>query len=68
MTANTTLPAAPLKSSDVMQRLGYRDRKSFWEAVHREKIPHTRISCRNIVFFEPALNEWIARRSTGGPS
>ena len=56
---------APLKSRDVMPRLGFKDRKSFWEAVHREGIPHTRISTRNIVFFENSLVAWIASRSTG---
>ena len=58
----------PLKSRDVMLRLGFRDPKSFWVAVRREKIPHTRISCRNIVFFENQLSDWISKRSTGPAS
>lgn len=57
--------SAPLSSRDVMTRLGYRDRKSFWEAVHRQGIPCTRITARKIVFFEPLLNDWLARRTSG---
>lgn len=64
MNATATQPTVTLKSRDVMPRLGYKDRKSFWEAVYREGIPHTRISSRNIVFFEHQLNDWIAKRST----
>lgn len=48
-----------------MARLGFKDRGAFWNAVHREGIPHTRISARNIVFFETQLNDWISRRSIG---
>ncbi len=64
MTATVPQYHTPLKSREVMARLGFKDRKSFFEAVHREKIPHTRLSMRNIVFFENQLNAWIAKRST----
>lgn len=55
-----------LKSSAVMRRFGIKDRKSFWEFVYREGVPHTRLSSRNIVFFPEALDAWIASRSVGG--
>jgi hypothetical protein len=63
--ATTNTQRAPLKSGAVMQQLGYKDRKSFWEAVWREKIPCTRLSSRNIIFFPAQLEDWIAKRSTG---
>ncbi len=54
-----------LKSSAVMGILGYKDRKSFWIAVRRDGIPHVRINPRNIQFPEPALRDWLKRRSVG---
>jgi predicted DNA-binding transcriptional regulator AlpA len=53
-----------LKSTAVMAMLGYKDRKSFWIAVRRDGIPHTRLNSRNIQFPEQALRDWLQRRST----
>ncbi len=57
-----------LKSTAVMALLGFQDRKSFWEFVYREGLPHTRLSARNIVFWPGQLDAWLARRSTGAVS
>ncbi len=54
-----------LKTAYVMQRLGYKDRGAFWDAVHRHRIPHVRINARNVKFPEAALEDWIRKRSIG---
>jgi hypothetical protein len=66
MKTNTSEKPEALRSTAVMQRLAFKDRKSFWEFVHREGVPHCRLSARNIVFFPDALDAWLAKRSTGG--
>ena len=65
MTASPFNHDGPIKATVVMRRLGFKDRKSFWQAVWREKIPCTRLSSRNIIFFPDQLQEWIERRSSG---
>lgn len=60
-----TEPGQPLKSAVVMQRLGFKDRKSFWLFVWREGVPCVRLSSRNVVFYESSLNAWLEKRSAG---
>lgn len=54
-----------LKSSVVMETLGYTNRAAFWEFVRAEGVPHIRLNARRIMFEELALTDWIQRRSTG---
>lgn len=56
---------APLRSSEAMQRLGYRSRTSFYQAVYAQGIPHLRITSRRIVFPRAELEAWIASRTAG---
>jgi predicted DNA-binding transcriptional regulator AlpA len=52
-----------LKSSAVMQLLGYENRSAFWDFVRRDGVPHIRFNPRRIMFEEQALSDWLARRS-----
>lgn len=53
-----------ISSKQVMDRLGYKDRGSFWELVHSQSIPHIRLNARVIKFPVAALNDWLRRRSS----
>lgn len=53
-----------LKSSVVMEALGYTNRAAFWEFVRSAGIPHIRLNARRIIFEEAALIDWIDRRSS----
>jgi len=53
-----------LKSSAVMEMLGYKNRASFWDFVRRSGVPHVRLNQRRIMFDEIALADWLARRSS----
>jgi len=55
----------PLDASRVMLLLGYNDRSAFWDSVHRNHIPHIRVSRRKIIFEALALNDWIDTRRVG---
>lgn len=57
-------PADLLSARDVAPRFGYRDRTAFWQFVKREKVPHVRLTKRNIRFPRLALEEWIAARTS----
>jgi predicted DNA-binding transcriptional regulator AlpA len=54
-----------LGTAEAMQRLHYRSRQSFWQAVYQQGIPHIRVNARHIVFPEAALNAWIQDRTVG---
>lgn len=56
---------ALLTSTQVMERFGYRDRKSFWEFVRRNKVPHVKINARVIRFEEGPLDDWLQSRRRG---
>ena len=51
-----------LSANEVMDRLGYRDRKNFWNLVRQERIPHVRLNARVIRFESGPLEEWIEKR------
>ncbi len=53
-----------LKSSAVMEMLGYKNRASFWDFVRRSGVPHVRLNQRRIMFDEIALADWLNRRSS----
>lgn len=53
-----------LKSSAVMEALGYTNRAAFWEFVRAEGVPHIRLNARRIIFEELALQDWLHRRSS----
>jgi predicted DNA-binding transcriptional regulator AlpA len=53
-----------LKSSAVMEMLGYKNRASFWDFVRRSGVPHVRLNQRRIMFDEIALADWLARRGS----
>lgn len=53
-----------LKSSQVMQTLGYRNRAAFWDFVRRSGVPHIRLNARRIIFEEAALSDRLERRSS----
>lgn len=53
-----------LKSSVVMELLGYSNRGAFWEFVRRDGVPHIRFNLRRIMFEEQALMDWLRRRSS----
>jgi predicted DNA-binding transcriptional regulator AlpA len=53
-----------LKSSAVMEILGYRNRSAFWDFVRRDGVPHIRLNPRRIMFEEKALSDWLSRRSS----
>ena len=57
-------PHRLLSSTEVMQRLGYNDRGSFWQLVYREGIPHVRLNSRVIKFPAAGLDDWLNRRSS----
>jgi predicted DNA-binding transcriptional regulator AlpA len=66
LSCNTqNLSEQPLNTNQVMTRLGYRDRSAFWESVHRNHIPYTRLSKRRIIFDRQQLQDWIDSRSVG---
>ena len=54
-----------LDSATVMERFGYRDRKSFWLSIHANKVPHVRFNARVIRFEAGPLEDWIAARRRG---
>jgi hypothetical protein len=56
-----------LKSSVVMEALGYTNRAAFWEFVRSAGVPHIRLNARRIIFEEAALMDWIGRRSSSAP-
>jgi|APCry1669189844_1035258.scaffolds.fasta_scaffold34262_2 predicted DNA-binding transcriptional regulator AlpA len=69
LTINNPNPRDKILDADaVMMRLNYRDRSAFWDSVHRNHIPHIRISCRKILFEESTLNDWIDSRRVGAAS
>lgn len=53
-----------VKSSAVMDALGYTNRAAFWDFVKRSGVPHIRLNARRIMFDEHALSEWLTRRSS----
>ncbi len=53
-----------LKSSVVMEALGYTNRAAFWDFVRSAGVPHIRLNARRIIFEEAALADWIERRSS----
>jgi hypothetical protein len=53
------------KSTQVMERFGFKCRKRFHQFVTKEAVPHIRLNCRNIVFPRAALEAWEAKRSVG---
>lgn len=54
-----------LPAADVMALFGYRDRKSFWEFIHRHKVPHVRFNKR-VIRFEPGpLEDWVRLHRRG---
>jgi len=65
-TSGVSLSSQPnprlLCSNEVMRRLGYRDRHSFWGLVYREAIPHVRLNRRVIKFPSDALEHWLQKR------
>jgi predicted DNA-binding transcriptional regulator AlpA len=65
---NNNQPQRTLGTAEVMRRLNYRSRQSFWSAVHQGGIPHIRINARHIVFPESALNAWLESRMIGRAS
>lgn len=58
--------AAPFRSSQVMQRLGFKSRSAFWQTVRTQGIPHVRVTAKHIVFPAAALERWVASRTMGG--
>lgn len=52
-------------STEVMQRYRFSSRGKFWEFVHKQAVPHMRISAHTILFPRAALEQWEAKRSVG---
>jgi len=55
-----------IKSDEAMRLFHYSDKCAFWQAVHRDSIPHIRQNSRRILFERAALEAWFARRTIGG--
>lgn len=73
-TTATTLASRPsvagldfLKPDEVMPALGFTptERKNFWEMVHAEGCPVTRLNRRRLVFERSALVAWLQSRTAG---
>jgi hypothetical protein len=47
-----------------MELFGYKCRKSFWEFVHGNGVPHVRLNARVIRFERGPLEDWIRTRRT----
>lgn len=60
-------PAAPLgrllKSSEVMELLGYKDRTTFFAAVREAGCPMLKVNGRKFLFDELEVKAWLARRA-----
>lgn len=54
-----------LTSKAVMAHFGYTDVGGFWDFVHREAVPHIRVTPRKILFNQDALEQWVKHRSVG---
>lgn len=54
-----------LDAAEVMKRFGYKDRTSFWQFVHKNKVPHVRFNARVIRFEAGPLEDWLANRRRG---
>jgi predicted DNA-binding transcriptional regulator AlpA len=67
-TAQSEIESSPLKGTEVMARLGFRNRPAFWAFVWRQGVPCIRLGPRNIIFDRQQLDDWLARRSTGKAS
>ena len=63
-TAGSMLTRNYLKSSVVMEALGYTNRAAFWEFVRSAGVPHIRLNARRIIFDETAIMDWIERHSS----
>lgn len=60
------MTASPyLSSKQVMERYGYKCRKSFWQFVHANGVPHITLTARKLVFAPAALEAWEKKRSIG---
>lgn len=51
-----------LSAKDVMARLGYSCRTTFWQFVKREGVPHVRLNARVIKFEAGPLEDWLEKR------
>lgn len=66
---DTTPPISSLRDSRwAMKLLNYKyaQRSAFWQFVHSNGIPHVRTGQKKIQFSEPAVLDWMARRSNTG--
>ena len=52
-----------LKPSEVMARLGYRDRKAFWRMAKAKGLPMVHVNARVIRFDPQDFDRWQARRA-----
>ncbi len=51
-----------------MTLLGYTPerRSAFFQFIYANGCPHIRVGAKKILFSEPAVIEWLARRSSNG--
>lgn len=50
----------------IMRRLGYTNRASFWDFVHKSGLPFYRINARKFMFDSGEVNAWLESRKVGG--
>lgn len=67
MLQNHSIPALR-RTPWAMTVLGYTSarRSAFWQFVHSNHVPHIRVGPKTIMFSEPVVADWLARRSING--
>lgn len=52
-----------LRSDQVMERLGYKDKAAFFAAARAAGCPMVKVNARKFLFEAAAVDAWVARRS-----
>lgn len=63
--APTPFPAKPYTTAEMMALLNCAPKSAskFWNTVHTQRVPFTRINARKVVFHRAAVDAWLAKRA-----